>query len=299
MSIEPLAVLATIDEPTVPATANVSLLHRLIRTPTAVVGGCLILGIVLAAIVGPILWQHSPTTPVAGGVSQAFAAPSSQHWLGLDGQGRDVLARMLAGARLTLLVGVSAVAVGVVIGTAIGSVAATVGGAVDSACMRGVDLLLAFPSLLLALGIVAAFGQGRFQVVVAVGITTVPLFARQVRSDIGRQMGLDYVHAARMYGAGTMRIMLRHLIPNSAYLIGVQAAVVMSTAIIEIAALGYLGLGPADPRSPEWGAMLTEATSTMRSEPLLVLWPSLALVTVAIAFNLFGDGLQRVLGEQS
>ncbi|WP_396911844.1 ABC transporter permease [Mycolicibacterium sp.] len=299
MSIEPLAVLTAIEDPIAPPSANDSVLRRLIRTPTGVVGGCLIVGIVLAAVFGPFLWPHSPTAPVAGGVAHAFAAPTSQHWLGLDGQGRDVLARTLAGARLTLLVGISAVAVGVVIGTAVGALAATIGGMIDSACMRGVDLLLAFPSLLLALGIVAAFGQGRFQVVVAVGITTVPLFARQVRSEIGRQIHLDYVHAARMYGASTVRIMLRHLIPNSAYLIGVQAALVMSTAIIEIAALGYLGLGPADPRSPEWGAMLTEATSTMRSEPLLVLWPSLALVATAIAFNLFGDGLQRVLGDQS
>ncbi|WP_457256570.1 ABC transporter permease [Pedococcus sp. P5_B7] len=244
-----------------------------------------------------MLWHPSAIRPVDGGVAAAFAGPSGEHWLGLDGQGRDMLARVLAGGRLTLMVGASAVLVGAVIGTLLGAVAGALGALVDGLVMRAVDLLLAFPSLLLALGIVAMFGQGRTQVVIAVGITTVPVFARLVRSEVQRQITADYISAARMYGARMPRLMGRHLIPNAAHLIVTQASLILSTAVIEIAALGYLGLGPADPRQAEWGSMLTEATLTMRTEPQLVLWPSVALVVTAVAFNLLGDGLRRVLEE--
>ncbi|PZF81922.1 ABC transporter permease [Jiangella anatolica] len=281
-----------------PAVARrTGVLHTALRTPGAVVGGAVVVLLLLVAVAGPLLVPHSPTEPVPGGLAAAFAPPSLDHPLGLDGQGRDVLSRMIAGTRLTLAVGISAVLVGALIGTLVGAVAGSVGGVVDNATMRVVDLLLAFPSLLLALGIVAAFGQGRTQVVIAVGVTTVPVFARLVRSEVQRQTGLDYVSAARMYGSGRGRILLRHLIPNSAHLIVVQATLMLSTTVIEVAALGYLGLGPADPREAEWGSMLTEATLTMRTEPQLLVWPSIALVITAVAFNVLGDGLRHAVEE--
>ncbi|XVQ09617.1 ABC transporter permease [Spirillospora sp. CA-255316] len=262
-------------------------------TPGSLIGVILVGVVVLVAVAGPFLVPHSPTDPVPGGLARAFEPPSAAHWLGLDGQGRDVLSRIVAGARLTLTVSAAAVLVGAILGTLAGGLAGFAGGIVDAVLMRAVDLLLAFPALLLALGIVAAFGQGRLQVLIAVGITTLPVFARLVRAEVQRQAGLDYINAARLYGASGPRILLRHLIPNSGHLIAVQATLLLSTTVIEIAALGYLGLGPADPQEAEWGAMLTEATLTMRGEPQLILWPSIALVTTAIAFNLLGDGLQR------
>lgn len=272
-------------------------LETFLHTPSALIGAVIVALVILMGLVGPLLVPFSPTVPVPGGLSNAFAPPSSQHWLGIDGQGRDVLSRIVAGAAVTLTVGVSAVLVGATIGTVVGGIAGYVGRAADAALMRVIDILLAFPALLLALGIVAAFGQGRLQVVLAVGITTVPVFARLVRSEVQRQMNLDYVSAARLYGASAPRILLRHLVPNAAHLIIVQVTLLISAAIIEVAALGYLGLGPADPRDAEWGSMITEATQTMRSEPLLLLWPSLALVVCAVGFNLLGDGLRHALEE--
>lgn len=272
-------------------------LETFIHTPSALIGSVIVGGVLILGIIGPFLVPYSPVTPVPGGLANAFAPPSAEHWLGLDGQGRDVLSRIIAGATVTLTVGVSAVLVGAVIGTLIGGIAGYLGRATDATLMRVVDILLAFPALLLALGIVAAFGQGRLQVVLAVGITTVPVFARLVRTEVQRQMNLDYVSAARLYGASAPKILARHLVPNAGHLIIVQVTLLISAAIIEVAALGYLGLGPADPREAEWGSMITEATQTMRSEPLLLLWPSLALVVCAIGFNLLGDGLRHALEE--
>lgn len=267
------------------------------RNPAALIGSVILVALVLLALVGPLRSPYSATVPVDNGLLNAFAAPNAQHWLGLDGQGRDELSRLVAGTRLTLLIAVSAVGVGAIVGTIVGAVAGTAGRGVDGLIMRGIDLLLSFPSLLLALGIVAVFGQGRLQVIFAVGVTTVPVFARLVYGEVHRQVDMDYVHAARMYGASTSRILFRHLVPNSSHLILVQATLLLSSSVVEVAALGYLGLGPADASQAEWGSMLVEATQTLRSQPQLVLWPALALVVTAVATNLLGDGLQKAIEE--
>lgn len=265
---------------------------------SALVGTALIAVVVVVGLAGPLLVPYAPDKTVDGGLVLAFQGPSADHWFGLDGQGRDVLSRIVSGARLTLLVGIGAVLIGAVAGTLIGGFAAVRGGVVGGALMRATDLLLAFPALLLALGLVAVLGQGRLQVILAVGITTVPVFARLVHGEVTRQLRMDYVSAALMQGLGGSRILFRHLLPNSLTVVVAQGTLLLSTAVIEVAALGYLGLGPADAGSADWGGMLTEATTTLRSHPLLLLWPSLALVVTALGFNLLGNGLQARAGSR-
>lgn len=267
------------------------------RNPSAVLGAVLVAGVLVMGIVGPVLAPYSANESVPGGLSQSFLPPSAEYWFGTDGQGRDEFSRVLHGARLSLLAGVCAVLFGAVVGTVIGAIAGYLGKLTDAITMRSVDILLAFPAMLLAIGIVAAFGQGLPQVIIAVGITTVPIFARLVRGEVLRQRHLDYVAAAITYGAGMGRIIGRHLVPNAMRVVIAQATLMMSTAVMEVAALGYLGLGPADPGVPEWGSMLTDATQTLRTAPYLVLWPSLALVATAVGFNLLGDGLRNAVEE--
>jgi peptide/nickel transport system permease protein len=215
--------------------------------------------------------------------------------MGTDSQGRDEYSRVLYGAQVSLLAGVASVVMGVAIGGTIGALAGGVGGKLDSVLMRFVDVLLAVPGILLAIGIVAFLGRGLPQIMFAVAIVNVPIFARILRGSLLSLRESDYITAARSLGASGSRILLRHLLPNSLSPLIVAATLALATAIIDVAGLGFLGLGPPDPRTPEWGTMLTDSTKFIRQAPWLLLFPGAAIVVSAVGFNLLGDGLRESL----
>jgi peptide/nickel transport system permease protein len=274
--------------------------RRLLRNRPAMFGVLLIGLFLLTAIFAPIIAPYPPneTFPPPAGETSAKKGPwppSVGHPMGQDKQGRDELSRIIYGAQISLLAGLSSVVVGVLLGGFIGSVAGAAGGKVDSVLMRCVDVLLAMPGILLAIGIVTFLGQGLWQITVAVAITNAPIFARLLRGGLLSVRESDYVLASRSIGASGSRLLLRHMLPNSLTPIIVAATLALATAIIDIAGLGFLGLGPPDPRTPEWGTMLTDAREFLRSAPYLLFFPGLAIVITAVGFNLLGDGLRESL----
>jgi peptide/nickel transport system permease protein len=267
-------------------------LRRLIRNKPAVLGMVCIVIFIAAAILAPVI---APYGPLAGTLADRYQPPNAAHLLGTDTQGRDELTRILYGAQVSLQVGVIAVIMALVMGGIIGAVAGGVGGRIDAVLMRIVDVLLAIPGILLAIGIIAWLDRGILQLMLAIAVTYVPIFARLLRGSLLALRESDYVTAARSIGASRMRILLRHMLPNALTPVIVSATLVLATAIIDIAGLGFLGLGPPDPRTAEWGTMLTDARKFLTIAPWLVYFPGLAIVISAIGFNLVGDGLRESL----
>jgi peptide/nickel transport system permease protein len=247
---------------------------------------------VVGAVLAPIIAPYDPTV---GTLALSRHGPNLTHLMGTDLLGRDEFSRVLYGARISLVVGVVAVAFGLVFGTAIGAIAGGVGGKVDTVLMRVTDVLLAVPGILLAIGIVAWLGQGQIQIMLAVGISYAPIFARLLRGSLLALREADFATAARAEGATPARILLRHLMPNALTPLIVQATLALATAIIDVAGLGFLGLGPGDPRAPEWGEMLTDSARFLQNAPYLILFPGAAIVVSAIGFNLLGDGLREAI----
>jgi peptide/nickel transport system permease protein len=270
--------------------------RRLRRNPGAVVGFCLVGLFVVVALFAPLL---APEDPRVGDLSRLGGAccpgPSSEHWFGVDQQGRDELSRIIYGARFSLLIGVVSVAVGLSIGLVLGSIAGYVGGIIDSVIMRLTDIMLSIPSLLLAIGIVAMLGPGLFQIMIAVGATQIPVFARLMRGSILAQRDNDFVLAARAIGVPKRTILASHILPNAISPVIVQGTLALATAIIEVAGLGFLGLGPQDPSTPEWGTMLTDTTRYLQTAPHLAIIPGVAIIISVLGFNLIGDGLREAL----
>lgn len=267
---------------------------RFKRNPAALVGIVLIIIFILSAIFAPQIASFEPNEQ-AGPLATNPAGPGRDHLLGLDQQGRDVFTRILFGARLSLLVGLVSVAVGLSLGLIFGALAGYLGGWVDFIIMRVMDLMLSVPGLLLAIGIVTILGPGLYQIMLAVGIVQVPTFARLLRGAILGQRESDYVLAARSVGVPGSRILLGHILPNSIAPVIVQATLAMATAIIEVAALSFVGLGPADPRLPEWGKMLAENANRLEQAAHLVIFPGLAIVFSTLGINLIGDGLREAI----
>ena len=265
---------------------------RLLRNKPAVLGLVVIAAFAFVALFAPLL---APYDPLRGVPADRMQPPSPQHPMGTDLLGRDTLSRVIFGARISLVTGVVAVILGLVIGGSIGAIAGGVGGRVDSVLMRVTDVLLSIPGILLAIGIVAWLDRGLPQIMFAVAMTNAPIFARILRGSLLSLREADYVLASRSIGAGGRRLLLRHMLPNSLTPLIVAATLALATAIIEVAGLGFLGLGPPDPRTPEWGTMLTDATDYMRRAPWLLLFPSAAIVITAIGFNLLGDGMRESL----
>jgi peptide/nickel transport system permease protein len=282
----------------IPSTARASrgLWHdafrRLMRNGPALVGMFFIAVFVLGAILAPFLSSYDPTIGV---LSNNLQGPSAAHLFGTDLQGRDEFARVLFGARISLTVGVVAVMFGLVGGTIVGAIAGGAGGVIDGILMRVIDVLLAVPGILLAIGLVAWLGHGEIQIMLAVGISYSPQFARLLRGSLLALRESDYVIAARSMGASPIRILLRHMMPNALTPLIVQATLAAATAIIDVAGLGFLGLGPGDPRIAEWGEMLTDSSRFLQNAPYLILFPGAAIVISAIGFNLVGDGLREAL----
>lgn len=247
--------------------------------------------ILLTAVVGPLLAPYDPLKPDFMALSQG---PSAKHWFGTDQLGRDVFSRVLHGAGYSISIGLLSVALGLVLGAVMGLVAGFVGGRVDAWLMRVVDVLLAFPGILLAILIVSIFGSSYVNVVVALAFFSVPTFARIARASTLSIRNLDYIQAAEALGVHPLRIMFRHILPNATAPLVVYSTLRCASAILGGAALSFLGLGVAPP-TPEWGLMIAQAREALRSAPHIMLFPGLAIFLTVLAVNILGDALRDVL----
>ena len=270
--------------------------RRMMRNPGAVFGLFVIGFFVVVAVFAPLIAPYDPQEQNLALIEDGCCpGPSREHPLGVDDLGRDELSRLVYGARYSLLIGVVAVTVGLTLGMLLGS-AAGYFRRLDTPIMRCMDVMLAIPGFLMAIGIVALFGGGGLlQVMLAIGIVNVPIFARLMRGSILGQREADYVLAARAVGVPSRRILGSHIMPNAISPVIVAGTLALATSIIDAAGLGFLGLGPQDPATPEWGTMLTDTVKYLESQPLLAILPGLAIVIVVMGFNLVGDGLREAL----
>lgn len=279
-------------------------LRRLRRSPMAIAGTAVVFAFVVLAFIGPLITPHPPLEPV--GLDQVrpgqIPGPSAEHWFGLDQLGRDVFSRLLVGAQQTLLVGVVATLIGFTAGALIGGVAGAanalggrVGQWIDTVLMRFIDMLLAMPPLLLAFSIAAVIGRSLLAVMIAVGAAAVPIFARLLRGSMIAQAHRDYVLAATALGVRRNRIVLGHVFPNSLAPVIVQSTLTLATAIIEAAALSFLGLGDPDTAVPEWGSMLAQAQDQLAARPMLAVYPAVAIIITALGFTLLGEAMREAL----
>jgi peptide/nickel transport system permease protein len=259
------------------------------------VGLLVLLGLGLAAAVGPLLTSEDPS---AQHLAIRLVGPSWAHPLGLDELGRDMLSRLLVGARISFAVGFSVVGVSSVVGVAIGAVAGYAGGWVDDLIGRVMDVLLAFPGMLLAIALVAMLGPSLTHVVLALTVIGWVSYARLVRGQVLAARELDYVQAARAVGARPLRIMLRHLVPATWPSVVVQGTLGMAGAMLAEASLSFLGLG-VQPPTPSWGAMLDAGRSHLFDAPHVTIFPGLALASAVIVFNVAGESLRRRVGPES
>jgi peptide/nickel transport system permease protein len=276
-----------------PSSLGRDALDRFRHNKAAMVGVTVILLLVLIAIFAPLIAPYGPGEQVGVLDSSNPEGPSSEFWMGLDEQGRDVFSRVVYGARLSLLVGLVSVAFGLSFGFVLGALAGYFGGWGETITMRTMDIMLAIPTLLLAIGLVTLLGRGLTQIMIAVGITTIPIFARLLRGSILAQRESDYVLAARSLGVPGRRLLMVHILPNALAPLIVQATLAMAVAIIEVAGLSYLGLGPAEPGLPEWGKMLADNASRIDRATHLVIFPGAAIVISVLGLNLIGDGLRE------
>ena len=279
--------------------------RQLLRKRSAVVGLVLLGALVLVALLAPVLAPYGErevlldtgVRPRQDPCVHAFGwcpEDEPQHVLGIDGHGRDVVSRLFYGARVSLVAGLGAVTFAVVVGTVVGLLAGFFGGWVDNVSMRVMDVLLAFPALLLAIAIVTLLGRGLFNAILAITVVTIPVYARVVRSNVLSIRERDFITADRALGVGSARILWHRVLPNSLTALVVQATLGIATAVLEIAALSFLGLG-VDPSTAEWGSMLAAERNQVFTAPHLVFFPGLAIMVNVLAFNLVGDGLRDAL----
>jgi peptide/nickel transport system permease protein len=266
-------------------------LRRLVRRRGAVLGAAIVLLFVVLAVFAPLI---APYDPLATSWSLVRKAPSSLHLFGTDEIGRDVLSRVIHGARASLLAGVVSVSIALLLGVPIGLLAGYVGGIVDAVLMRMTDALLACPFLILAIALAAFLGPNLTNAMVAIGISAMPAFIRLTRAQTLATKVEDYVEAAKAVGNPHWRILLRHILPNILAAILVQATLAVAAAIIAEASLSFLGLGQQPPE-PSWGSMLNTARSFLAQAPWMAWWPGLAIFVVVLSFNLLGDGLRDAL----
>ena len=277
-------------------------LRHLLRHTSARAGIIILSLLILVAIFAPIISPYDPTellkqekrrTPPCVHI---LGCPKDQpeHLFGIDGNSRDLFSRVVYGSRLSLQVGIITMTFSILIGLLIGSIAGFVGGWLDNVIMRTMDVLMAFPSLLLAIAIVSVLGTGLINALLAIGIVSIPRFARLVRSTVISVKELEYVDASRALGASPAHILFKKILPNAITPLIVQGTLGIATAILDAAALSFLGLG-AEPPRPEWGLMMGEEKNSIFSAPHLVIFPGIAIMLTVLAFNLLGDGLRDVL----
>jgi peptide/nickel transport system permease protein len=272
-------------------TKNTGWAARALRHRSFMVGGVLTL-LLLAAAALSLVW--TPWSPYEIDMAAKLQAPSRHHWLGTDPFGRDVASLLLVGARNSILVGVIAVSIGLVLGAGLGLLAAARRGWVEEIIMRLSDFTLAFPAILSAIMMTAVFGAGIVNAIIAIGIFNIPNFARITRASANAVWAREFVLAARACGKGPLRITLDHILPNIASVLVVQTTIRFAIAILAEAALSYLGLG-TQPPNPSWGRMLAEAQTLLFQAPLLAVFPGLAIVLAVLGLNLLGDGLRDVM----
>lgn len=262
----------------------------------AVVGMTIIILVALAAIFAPFLAPFDPNVLAGNGLTPPAWQEGgvSAHLLGTDRVGRDLLSRLIYGARYSLLVGVIVVTISLTIGILLGMISGFFGGRVDFLIMRAMDVILSLPSLLMALVIIAILEKSLTNAMIAIAITVVPHYARLVRASVLTEMAKDYVVASRVAGAGNLRLMFSTIFPNCLAPLIVQATLSFSSAILDAAALGFLGYG-AQPPTPEWGSMLSEAFDLMQRAPWVITFPGLAILITVLAFNVMGDGMRDAL----
>lgn len=251
-------------------------------------GSVLVLLVTLTAVFGPFIY---PQSPYATDLYAVLSAPSPQHLFGTDNIGRDVLARVIAGARISLLSGLLIVGLSVTFGCLLGILAGLVGGVLDEVLMRITDLFFAFPAFILAAAIAATLGASLAHTILAVAVVFWPWYARLARSQVLSLREREFVLAARVSGVSTLTILLRHMVPNVMPVVAIQVSADMGNAILSISALSFLGLG-AQPPTPEWGTMMADAHDYIASAWWMLLFPGLALSLTILGFNLLGDGLR-------
>lgn len=279
--------------------------RTLLKNRSAILGLVILSLMTFLAIFAPILRTHDPEKPLIGleKVTKR-AAPcihflgcpqdQPQHYFGTDGNVRDVFSRILYGARLSLIIGFATVTFAIIIGTILGLISGYSGGWVDNLIMRIMDVLLAFPSLMLAIAIVTVLGPGLINALLAIGIVSIPTYARVTRASVLILKELDFVTAARALGSNNVTIVLKHVLPNSLTPLIVQGTLGIATAILDAAALSFLGLGAQHP-TPEWGLMVGQEYKNVFNAPHLTFFPGIALMMVVLSFNLLGDGLRDAL----
>jgi peptide/nickel transport system permease protein len=277
--------------PAAPRARRGDTLRRLARNQLAVAGALILAVVVFAALFAPFL---SPMDPLEMAPTKLLQPPSAEHWMGTDEFGRDVLSRVIWGARISLYVGILSVTIAVVVGVTLGLIAGYYGGLIDDAIARVLDVIFAFPTILLALGIVGMLGPNLTNAMIAIGIVYTPLYARLTRGTTLSVKERDFVEAAVVAGAGTPRILRRHVLPNVAAPLIIQTSLSLSLAILAEASLSFLGLG-TQPPDPSWGTMVKTGQRLIELSPWPVVFPGLAIVLAVLAFNLLGDGLRDVL----
>ena len=275
--------------------------RRLRRNPTAILGAVIIVLFVLIAILAPLLTQYEPGSAEWSGevTPTQVPGPDEDHLLGLDRFGSDLYTQLLFGARQSLLYGVVSTTIGLTVGALLGILAGGIGGWVDSVVMRVVDIMLSVPSLLLAVSVAAVLGQNAYSIMIAIGAAQVPIFARLLRGSMLAQWRSDYVLAANALGIRRRRIVMGHMLPNAIGPTIVQATLNLATAIIEVAALSFLGLGSSDPAVAEWGRMLVAAQDRFEAAPRLALLPGMCIAITALGFTLFGEALREALDPRN
>lgn len=266
--------------------------RRLSKNKGALVGLVLLVLLILIAVFASVIAPYDLVT--AQNAAGRLQAPSAAHIFGTDTYGRDVLARIVHGSRISLLIGVGSAAFCLIVGGFLGAATAYFGGRFDDILMRFMDMIMAIPATLLALSIIAALGTNMVYLVLAISIAYTPRFVRLVRSAVLPQVGMDYVEAAKAAGSGHMRIIFKDIIPNAIGPIIVETTQSLSNMILEASGLSYIGMGVQPPK-PEWGSMLSEAREVMRTVPHLIIIPGIFIIVTALSFNLLGDGLRDAI----
>jgi len=285
------ATIAIAADAAVPMSPGRRALRRLIKRRGAVLGLAVVLLMIALAVFAPLIAPYDPVATDWGAVRKG---PTALHWFGTDENGRDVLSRVIFGARASLLAGVISVSIALAIGVPVGLLAGYVGGWLDSIISRFTDAMLAIPFLILAIALAAFLGPSLGNVMIAIGITATPIFIRLTRGQVIATKVEDYVEAARALGNPHLRIALRHLFPNIVPPLLVQATLAIAAAIIAEASLAFLGLGQQPP-APSWGVMLFVSQRFFENAPWMAIWPGAAIFVTVLAFNLFGDGLRDAL----
>lgn len=267
------------------------IIRRFLHRKTAVIGVFVLLSFFTIAIIGPLIMK---TDPIKNNLSNTWAKPNAENWLGTDNLGRDTFTRMVYGARTTLLVSFSAVAIGSFIGILLGVFSGYFGGIVDAFLARFIDILQAFPGLLLAILIVAILGRGLIYTIIAISIYSIPTMARRTRSVTISLKNREFVKACQIFGGSPLRIISTHILPNCTSQIIVDVTLALGTSIIISTALSFLGLGVQPPYS-EWGAMMNNARCVVRQAPIHAIIPGIAISIVVLSFSLVGDSLRDAL----